>query len=105
MSIEDYVRSFKGDGFYRADKWRAKRSQILKRDNYECQDCKEEGKINTRRGGKSLEVHHKKELKDYPELAFEDDNLITLCKVCHNRRHERFGNEDREKGFWTEERW
>lgn len=105
MSVKEYVESFKGDGFYRATKWRKKRQEILKRDNFECQDCKEKGKITTDRGGKQLEVHHIQELEDKPELAFEDDNLITLCKVCHNHRHGRFGSNQGKKRFWNEERW
>lgn len=34
-------------------------------------------------------VHHIKELKDHPELALDDDNLISLCHKCHDRVHGR----------------
>ena len=31
-----------------------------------------------------------KEVKDYPQFAYELDNLRTLCKDCHNKRHGRY---------------
>ncbi len=57
--------------------------------------CKAKGKVTTNnphaRGKKvKIEVHHKKELKDFPELALVNSNLITLCTRCHNEIHERF---------------
>jgi 5-methylcytosine-specific restriction endonuclease McrA len=33
------------------------------------------------------EVHHIKHLDDYPELAFDDNNLISLCSACHRKMH------------------
>ncbi|WP_009968574.1 HNH endonuclease, partial [Bacillus subtilis] len=30
-----------------------------------------------------LQVHHIKPRIDYPELMFEESNLITLCKTCN----------------------
>ena len=35
--------------------------------------------MNTR----NLQVHHIKPRKEYPELMFEPDNLITTCKTCN----------------------
>lgn len=57
--------------------WREWRKSIFERDNYTCQDC---GKI----GGR-LEPHHKKSVYRYPELVFEKNNGITLCKECHKK--------------------
>ena len=31
----------------------------------------------------SVDVHHIKPLKEYPELALDPDNLEALCKRCH----------------------
>ena len=28
-----------------------------------------------------------KHVDEYPELAFESSNLISLCAACHNKRH------------------
>jgi len=55
------------------------RAYVLTRDNYSCQHCK--GKTKNRK----LEVHH---------IIFrsnggsdEQENLITLCKTCHDKLH------------------
>lgn len=55
----------------------------------------------------ALEVDHIKELKDYPELALVDDNLRTLCKDCHNKRHGRmkYGHRKSKEIKWQDERW
>ena len=31
--------------------------------------------------------HHIKHADEYPELAYKDDNLISLCDACHNAEH------------------
>ena len=57
-----------------------KRPQIIKRDGGLCQRCLiKYGIINNER----IEVHHIKSRKDYPELAFDDNNLICVCKECN----------------------
>ena len=32
-------------------------------------------------------VHHIKHYDEYPELALNNDNLISLCEACHNNMH------------------
>lgn len=92
--------------FYNSAEWKQKRKEILKRDNYECQWCKAEGRV-TLAEESALEVDHIQELESHPELALEDDNLRTLCKDCHNKRHNRM----KYKGCnprvnkWQDERW
>lgn len=49
--------------------------EILKRDNHTCQFCPD---IH-----EDLEVHHILTWSEYPELRYENTNLITLCKICH----------------------
>lgn len=75
--------------FYQSGQWRHLRQQVLERDHFECQWCKSEGKVTTELDS-VLEVDHIKELEYYPEKALELENLRTLCKVCHNKRHKRF---------------
>lgn len=94
----------KANPFYMTAIWKHKRQEILKRDNYECQWCKAEGKVKTN-AHTILEVDHIKELEDYPELALDDDNLRTLCKDCHNKRHKRFGFGRKENKWAYDERW
>lgn len=84
--------------FYTSWAWLQKRKQILERDNFECQRCKEEGGFS-----KANTVHHIKELKDYPELSLTDSNLVSLCYSCHNIAHERF--EGQKPKIDIPERW
>lgn len=92
--------------FYNSGEWKEKRKEILKRDNYECQWCKAEGRV-TLADASSLEVDHIKELENYPELALENSNLRTLCKDCHNKRHGRmnYRNANPKLNKWQDERW
>jgi 5-methylcytosine-specific restriction endonuclease McrA len=61
-------------------RWRKLRSLIIKRDKGCCQRCLiKYGIIN----GDNLQVHHIKPRIEYPELMFEESNLITLCKTCN----------------------
>ena len=55
---------------------------VLKRDNYLCQSCKKKTKSNT-----ELHVHHIK----FRSNGGTDtkNNLITLCKPCHDRLHKK----------------
>jgi len=85
--------------FYNSSEWRTIRRQVLKRDHYECVWCRDEGKVTTT----NLEVDHIKELEFYPEFALDLDNLRTLCKSCHNKRHNRFDKNDR--NFRKDEWW
>lgn len=67
---------------YKTKQWTNKRKQILKRDGYLCQECKRYG-----RRIDAVTVHHKKHVDEYPELAYKDDNLVSLCDKCHNVMH------------------
>lgn len=55
------------------------RRQVFERDSYTCRHCQV-------RGG-YLHPHHIKSFAEYPELRFEVDNGITLCKECHRKVH------------------
>lgn len=87
------------NAFYWSRKWKRKRDEILRRDHYECQECIKRIKQAAENGEvlhgydarihRAVCVHHIKELKDYPELALDDDNLVSLCHKCHDRIHGR----------------
>ena len=61
--------------------WQKKREAIKKRDHYLCVYSLSQGRIVYG----ELEVHHITPLEERPDLAFEDGNLITLCKEVHER--------------------
>jgi len=87
--------------FYMKTNWERKAAQIIRRDRGECQSCRRRGKYR-----RAECVHHKIELKKRPDLAFDDDNLESLCKPCHNLAHDK-GRKITPKasGFTTPERW
>jgi len=63
--------------FYNSKEWYNKRWEIIKRDK-QCKLC---GTTN------KLVVHHIYGRKLYPEYAFDNEKLITLCKSCHQKYH------------------
>lgn len=70
--------TLKSKGFYQSRAWRNTRKLALQRDNFLCQHCLRKKRITP-----ATEVHHKKELEDYPKLALDLDNLECLCWDCH----------------------
>lgn len=81
------------DPFYKSAAWRRARASALMRDHYMCVECiaaKTRGVICKPRAADL--VHHIKPLKEYPELALELDNLMSLCNRCHNRLHPEKGD-------------
>ncbi|MGX0848987.1 putative kinase [Staphylococcus auricularis] len=94
--------------FYKSKRWRDVRAQVLKRDNYECQACKAQGKVTTidQSKHKSLDVDHIQELQARPDLAYDMSNLVTLCVSCHNKKHRRYQNKFSKKNEkWKDEKW
>jgi len=66
--------------------WRRFRKMVLERDNYTCQNC---GKTNKET---ILQIHHIKPVKDYPNLFYTLNNVITLCVNCHKNIHKKDNN-------------
>jgi 5-methylcytosine-specific restriction enzyme A len=98
--------------FYDSGLWKQLRTEVKKRDNNECQECKRQGqvKIDTneysekaKRKKIQLVVHHIKELEHHPELALDIDNLETVCVDCHNKEHGRLFEQKEKK--WNDEIW
>lgn len=56
------------------------RDAVYVRDGYTCRHC------GDNRGG-NLQAHHQKSFAGHPELRFDVDNGITLCKSCHEKVH------------------
>ena len=65
-------------------KWKV---EVLKRDNFTCQQC----------GAKThLEAHHIKEKLNFPELEYVVSNGLTLCHECH-KKTDNYGAKARKK--------
>ena len=67
---------------YNDPKWRRMREHIKRRDGYMCRECRRFGKKRP-----AEIVHHIKPVEEWPELAYIDSNLISLCRKCHNKKH------------------
>lgn len=78
---------------YTSVKWKKFRASILCRDGYRCKICARYGRMVS-----ATEVHHIKHTDEYPELVYDPQNLVSLCKSCHNRQHPEKGGE---KSFYT----
>jgi 5-methylcytosine-specific restriction enzyme A len=98
--------------FYDSKDWKLIREEVKKRDNYECQECKRQGRLtidtndyseSAKRKKIQLVVHHIKELENHPHLALEEDNLETICVDCHNMEHGRSFKYKVPK--WNDEKW
>lgn len=86
------------EAFYNSPRWRRKQKAILRRDHYQCQLCKRYGRIS-----EASIVHHKLELAEYPELAMDDDNLVSVCRKCHNKLHDEKGAKAQQKRRYNHE--
>ena len=57
---------------------------VKQRDGNSCQVC---GRNKSELPPKELHAHHIMPWEKYPELRFDVDNGVTLCKQCHNLVH------------------
>ena len=69
---------------YKTRRWQKKRQSILARDRYQCRQCRRYGLAVP-----ATVVHHAWPAEDYPEFAWEDWNLVSLCAGCHGAMHDR----------------
>lgn len=67
----------------RTEEYKQWQKTVFKRDNWTCQNC--HNKL------KHLIAHHKKTVEKYPELIYNIDNGITLCRSCHKKLHKEIG--------------
>lgn len=58
------------------------RKAVFVRDNYTCQKC---GTRSSKDKYVRIEAHHIKPFSIYPELRFNIENGLTLCKACHSK--------------------
>ena len=80
--IKQYEEKNSQNKELRTAKWARKRKYIINRDGGICQRCYiKYGIINN----EDLQVHHIKPRIKYPELMYDDDNLICICGVCNRQ--------------------
>lgn len=108
--------------FYKCKAWTKLKTQVLRENHYECAECKKLGIITRydvgEDGSRRLlsTVHHVCHVRDHPELAlsryYKDyetgemmENLIPVCKACHNKLHPEKVKSRKTGGFVNEERW
>ena len=72
MTKSEYAQQLK------SPEWKAKRLEILKRDDYKCTKCGET---------KKLHVHHLSYTSGCNAWEYPNEQLITLCKGCHSEEH------------------
>lgn len=60
---------------YSNPQWQKKRLEIMQRDNFACEACGDTEEM--------LNVHHKHYIKGKKIWEYDDENLITLCEICH----------------------
>lgn len=56
-------------------RWQKKRLKILERDGWMCTNCGADWL--------SLHIHHKTYIKGRDPWEYEDEELSTLCEICH----------------------
>jgi len=78
---QSFVKSQPRNPIYNTSKWKKLRKHMLMQSPI-CNRCK---KLP------SNVVHHLREARVFPELAFEESNLEALCSSCHNRESQREG--------------
>ena len=61
-------------------RWRKFRLNIISRDNHLCQRCLIKYQIIN---AGELQVHHIKPRIFFPELMYDENNVITTCKTCN----------------------
>lgn len=68
----------------RSSEYLSWRKAIFERDNYTCKICRARSGNGKR---VYLEAHHIFSFAIYPELRFDTNNGITLCKICHKKEN------------------
>jgi 5-methylcytosine-specific restriction endonuclease McrA len=70
---------------YGGSNWKSQRKKARERDGNTCRDCG----ITQQKHGYKLDVHHIVSYSQFSDLneANSLDNLVTLCRLCHVKRH------------------
>ncbi|MBR1844254.1 MAG: HNH endonuclease [Lachnospiraceae bacterium] len=66
--------------YHRSARWNKTSLYVRERDSYVCQIC----------GKSANEVHHIIKIEEDQSKAYDENNLITLCHLCHLRAERGF---------------
>lgn len=69
----------------KSEEYQRWRDIVFRRDNWTCQKCGYKGH--------EIVAHHIKNFGEYPELRYDVNNGITLCRACHKKLHYNIGEE------------
>ena len=72
---------------YNTSVWQRLRRMAKQRDCYLCPEC-----LRKKRITKVIEVYHLQSVVDHPESALSLDNLVSLCRDCHEATKRRSKN-------------
>jgi thymidylate synthase (FAD) len=75
---------------YSSPKWKEAVKKVWKRDNATCQLC---GKHQSDDKNNKFHIHHLYPFAEYERLRTNPDNLVLLCKDCHNFVHSKKNTE------------
>ena len=77
-------------------RWKEAKRLCHERDDWTCVAC---GTTE------NLEADHIVRLAEAPELAFDLDNLQTLCELCHDQKEREYQAAQLERTEWISERY
>lgn len=109
--IRELIAAGDTSAFYNDRRWRKLAAAVRQEQHNECYYCRLHGKVTT-----ATHVHHVKELKQYPELAYSRTytdpdgtvrpNLLAVCHNCHETQHpNRLAGKNQRKKLINIERW
>lgn len=75
--------------------YKAWRQSVYVRDCFTCQNCLFDNSGN-------LIAHHLDSYADYPDKRLDIDNGITLCNICHDDFHKKYGKHHNTKEQFIE---
>lgn len=90
---KEFVEKIKLTGdirrFYKTYQWRKFRNEIMNKKKNRCELCWNGGITGeaVRRYKRATVLHHIKHLRDAPQLALREKNMMALCDECHKLMH------------------
>lgn len=80
--LQELIKQGDLSPFYNTKEWNQLRDYKRRLEHYECERCRKKGKYK-----RGINVHHKKYVRNFPELALCLSNLECLCDECHYEEH------------------